>query len=527
MPGPRALDTAFLQFIRARIEAAVVPVMEKIYRYPGVTFGADFRPELKPLEQIVVYYDYQACGISVLAAILKKAPPDDPLRMRAQALFDRILAQADHYRRQIFNSEVAGAGRWTVPLRRLLFHVALAYRTLGTALREDQRNRLRELVEQQIPVVLEHNHQFHPGVKDIHLGVANNHGAIFMQGVYYCGKVFDHPEWSEQAREFAERFYASGHDDGYWEEHTNAEREGGPSMIYTPLTAGCLFDVLEGHVQPREKFVRAGRLFRTFLNDSYEMMPIADERTNTHSRWSCYGLALHALTPEGRTYVRDVLEEMDFAEETPESLAVIHHELELMQTGSGATPENHIDGPRRITLPLGVLRRAPWTAGISALRALNRTRAPNNDYALDHQQMVYLAHAERGVLLSGFKSKRDPGFSTFQIGADAYPVRTGWLTMTADRAEARLNYETFVANLRWELPGGAGGPARLMLAEISGRPVTTTLPITPAGLAALRTTAPFTPVDLPGFSPYTTRNAAETVPAIRFEWRNSLVLEFH
>ena len=81
-------------------------------------------------------------------------------------------------------------------------------------------------------------------------------------------------------QEFAQRFYDSGHPDGYWEEHTNAEREGGPSLLYTRVTASCLFDVLGGRDGSLEKFARAGDFYRSFINHDQAMIPLADERTN-------------------------------------------------------------------------------------------------------------------------------------------------------------------------------------------------------------------------------------------------------
>ena len=160
-----------------------------------------------------------------------------------------------------------------------------------------------------------------------------------MQGVYYCGRIFTHPEWMRVAAEFAKRFYASGHPDGYWEEHTNVAREGGPSILYTPLTAGCLYDVLGGHWRAQPGFLKAGNFFRSFLNADREPMPIADERSNYNEPWSSYGLALHSLTPRGRQFIVESLSDRDFATDSPEELAVIYHELELMRIGPCATPE--------------------------------------------------------------------------------------------------------------------------------------------------------------------------------------------
>jgi hypothetical protein len=513
-PVESELTAEFLAQTQRRIEAAIVPAMEAIYGHGEPVFREDFRPGLKPIEKVVSFYDYAACGLSVLAPLVVAGDS------RAQRLLEILQNNMAHYCRAVHGHEVPGYGRWEVPLRRLLLHVALAYRVLEPRFAAAERRRFQELVEQQVPLAIDHCRQFHPGRRDLHLAGVNNHTAIFMQGIWYCGQAFGRPEWSEQAREFAERFYDSGHPDGYFEEHTNPEREGGPSLVYTPLTAGSLFDVLDGRRQPREKFVRAGALFRQFLNARREMMPLADERTNAHDPWSTYGLALHTLTAPGRAFVRESLEAMDFTGGWPESLAVVHHEVGLMQTGPCTEPEYRTDGASRITLPLGVVRAHGFTAGISALRALNRTLAPRSDYALDQQSMVYLAHRDAGVILSSIKSKRDPGYSTFRIDEDAYTVRTGTLEMGPAWAEAALHYESFRGTMRWDL----GATARLTLRVDTDRPVVTTLPASPS--ATFRCAVPAERVHLPGFSPYTQANAAPTVPALRFEWRRELVIDF-
>lgn len=510
-----ALTPEFLTAARQRIAAAVVPTMERIYGHGEPCFREDYRPGLKRIEKVVSFYDYEACGLSVLAPL---AAAGDP---RAQRLLQILQQNMDHYCREIHGHEIEGHGIWTVPLRRLLLHVALAYRVLEPGLSPAARRRFRDLVEQQVPLAIAHCHQFYPGRKDLHhLAGVNNHTAVFMQGIWHCGQAFGRPDWIEIAREFAERYYASGHPDGYFEEHTNEEREGGPSLVYSPLTAGCLYDVLEGGKRRQEKFVKAGDFFRGFINHNREAIPLADERTNINSVGVSIGLALHSLTPRGRTFIRELLEGMDCADDSPEALALVYREIGLMQTGPVEPPEYRTDGAFRITLPLGVVRKHGFTAGISALRALNRTMAPMDDYALDQQSMVYLAHRDTGVLLTGLKSKHDPEFSTFRIGNDAYTVRTGTLAMGDGWAEATLFYETFTATLRWDL----GVRARLTLRVDTDRPVVTTLPATEA--AQVQASVPAERVQLNGFSPYRQGNAADDVPALRFRWEKELVVEF-
>ncbi len=512
--GIEALTPALLHQVQARIEAAIVPAMARIYGHGGTTPPEGFRPGLKPIERVVSYYDYAACGLSVLAVAAAKGDAE------AARLVRVVQDCLDVYRTHIQGHEVPGTGVWSVPLRRVLLHLALAYRTLAPGMGAAERQRCEELAAQQVPLVIGHCEGFLPGRTDLHLARVNNHTAIFMQGLYYCGQVFGRPEWTAMAVDFAGRYYDSGHEDGYFEEHTNAEREGGPSLVYTPLTAGCLYDVLGGPHRRWPKLVRAGDCFRSLLNEHRQMIPLADERTNSAGAWACYGLALHSMTPRGRAFIAESL--ASFCPETagPEELAVVHHELDLMITGSGAVPEYRSDGGTRLFLPLGILRGHGFTAGLSALRALNRVIAPDSDYALDQQSMVYLAHGQSGVLLTGVKSKRDPGYSTFRVDDDAYTVRTGTLTMGQDWAEARLAYGTFQATARWEL----GAVARLILTVDTDRPVVTTLATGPA--VEVSAPVPCQRIQLAGFSPYSQGNQAESVAALRWTWQRQLTLEF-
>ncbi len=249
-------------------------------------------------------------------------------------------------------------------------------------------------------------------------------------------------------------------------------------------------------------------------------MPIADERTNSATMVPSYGMALHSLSPEGRAFIRKAFAATDWESQTPETLAVAYRELGLMVQGEGADSENSQDGNFRITLPLGVLRRGGFTAGISALRALNHQIRLTNDYALDHQAMVYLAHSQTGVILSGIKSKRNPDFSTFRIGGDAYPVKTGDLKMGTDWAEAQLHYKGFEATIRWDI----GETARLTLRVDTDRTVKTALSI--QARDSLRTEAEYRFEEHQGFSPYNEGNRDATITMLVLEWQKELVLEF-
>lgn len=511
----KPLTHEHISAIQKKIELEIISKMEIYFSSNKPTIPKDFRPQLKQIERVVSYYDYYACGVSVLAQIASKGDK------RALYLMSNLFRNMEYYRTKIYGKVIGGwNGVWHVPLRRLLFHAALAYETLEGKLPAKEINKFKKLLIQQTHVALEHNQLFHPGEKNLHLGFANNHTAIFMQAIFHVGRVLENKEWVNIAREAAHRFLKSGHRDGYWEENTNLSREGGPSLLYTPLTAGCLFDILNGKQKKQKIFFKAGQFYRSFLNGKGQLIPLADERSNHNGKSSIYGLALHSLTSAGRGHIQTMLADLDWGELSPEGLAVLYYELNLIQLGKCTSPEYQREGNFRITLPLGIMRSNGWTAGISALRALNRVRQPNSDYALDQQNMTYLAHEKYGVVLTGFKSKKDLDYSTFCLGFDGYTIDTGSLRMGKNWAEAKLIYARYEAILRWEL----GKVARLILETNDSREITTTLPVSDVKWVQSKT--PFELIKLKGFSPYTEGNLEDLNNAIRFHWNKKLIVEF-
>jgi hypothetical protein len=291
-------------------------------------------------------------------------------------------------------------------------------------------------------------------------------------------------------------------------------------LVYTRLTLGCLYDVLDGKKNSQEKFIKAGDFYRSFINSDYQMIPLVDERTNSENKGINFGLALHSLTSRGRYFIVDNLNSMDFSEDSVEMLAVIYHELSLMQQGNCKLPENKKDGNSRLILPLGIIRKEGFTAGLSALLALNRTLHPKNDYHLDRQDMVYLSHEKAGVILSGYKSKNNPDFSTFRIGDDAYTVKTGELNMGNGWAEGNLYYKTFTAKIRWEI----SDEAKLILSADTDNTITTALPITDEKY--IKSDKKFEVRYLNGFSPYRQNNEEGKIKTVVFEWEKQLIIDF-
>jgi len=318
--------------------------------------------------------------------------------------------------------------------------------------------------------VVEHFGRFRPDLSELcnqTLGTGVNHVAIAAEGVWLAGEVLNRREWQRLAEDFADRLLAYGHRDGYFEENTNDHREGGPSLCYTALTAGALYHLCRWRGDmPVERFEDCGRFSRMMTDAGVCDLLFADERTN-RQMVGAFGLALHSLSEPGRGFLRLLLADRvrPIGTRLLEAMARLDRELDGVELGGGAVPEPWLDGDFRLSLPLGVHRGDGWTLGLSALQSLNREIQPDSDYALDRQALVYASHQDAGVLVAGFKSKRDTRFSTLCAGDDAYPAITGDLTMTSDTMTARVRYESFEATLCWQF---GAEPTLVMTSEHEG-----------------------------------------------------------
>ncbi|MSS73496.1 MAG: hypothetical protein EXS64_18705 [Candidatus Latescibacteria bacterium] len=432
------LHPEFVEKVRARIRAAILPRALDYYTEGGTAY-AQANPLLKKAEMSVNYYDYQACGVSVLGTLASEG------NEQALALVRRIFDNTRFYMDEWRPKE-----GYTTPIRRAQLHLVLCYERIHGMLSPAEASEWRALLIRTAEDMLHHFHGLRertPALDNRGFGTGINHVAIAAEGIYKTGAVLGRPDWQTLAGDFTDRLVAYGHPEGYFEEHTNDAREGGPSLVYTPLTAGCAYLVQKWRGRAdRERFARCGALYRSLVDARFHALAFTDERANPHGLGS-YGIALHALTPEGRGFLRMALDPdhgtVRFDGMSLEGLARMDVELGHVEFGDGAVPEPLREGTFRIAMPLGVTRSGGWTMGLSAMRALNREIAPKSDYALDRQTLLHISHERAGVILSGLKSKHDPLWSTVRIGDDAYPVRTGDLRMEAGRMVAQVFYETF------------------------------------------------------------------------------------
>jgi hypothetical protein len=457
------LTQDFVSDLQSRIEALLLPGAEAYFTPTGTAYTQN-SPDLKRTEMAVNYFDYQPCAVSVLGIMAARG--DRSAEMVARRIFDNAGYYLDEWRSR---------EGFTTSLRRSQLHLVLAYESMKDLVEPDLALRWQSLLLRSAQDMMDHFNHFeekHPALDNRGFGTGINHVAIAAEGIWKTGNAFGQNDLCKRAGGFIDRLVAYGHPDGYFEEHTNDAREGGPSLVYTPLTAGCAYIVQKWRDKADlDRFSKCGALFRNFCDSKLRAMPFTDERANPHGVGP-YGIALHALSSEGRGFLRSALDPDTNPSLTSnghlEYLSRLHFELGESELGEGAIPEPFCPGKFRISLPLGVVRQGNWHAGVSGLQALNRVISPDSDYSLDRQSLVFLSHKTVGTILAGVKSKKNPDWSTLRIGDDAYPVRTGELS---EDFVATVQYENFSATVGWELNDSAW----LRITTDSAEPVTVQL----------------------------------------------------
>jgi len=436
------LDTA-----KKRLQDMVLPIAEKYFAEGGTPFTQN-HPQLKKSEMVSRFFDYQPCCMSVLGALA--AQGEERALIIIRRIFDNARYCLDEWR------EREG---YRVTFRRSQFHMSLCYAQIKDLVDPSEAQAWHELLIRTGEDVFAHFNQFKeksPKLDNRGFGTGINHIALSAEGMYKSGEILGRSDWQEAAAGFFDRLLVYGHPDGYFEEHTNDAREGGPSLLYTPLTAGSAYLTQRWrNAVDVNLFSKYGAFYRKLCNTQLCPLLFADERANPH-HVGPYGLALHSITPEGRGFLRLVLDKINMIDHVGGDIYMQHLsrayvELDNMETGAGTLPEPFPEGHHRLTLPLGVVRKNEWTAGLSALKALNREIAAKSDYALDRQSLICLSHAKAGIILEGAKAKHNPDWSTVRLGDDAYPTQTGELTTQANGANARVIYNTFDIQITWTL----------------------------------------------------------------------------
>jgi hypothetical protein len=309
------------------------------------------------------------------------------------------------------------------------------------------------------------------------IGTGTNHVVLYLTTVYRAGMVLGREDFVELALPIARALAADVHPDGYWEEHGDLDRRGGPTPAYNYLSMGGigLLHAWTGEPVFASAIDRATRFHSSFSYPDGRPCELIDERVRAGHSAAPMIWGLHAMsrTPEGRgAAVRHFEGWLRLASAkvrtSPELMARMCENFLYWESGTiGTAPTDRRDHTASMTLPASVHRHGAWFAGLSCIRAINAEDPSfrDNPVALERQKLFSLWHERVGLVIDGSPSKGQPQNSTFSaatVDAPDYLPCGGATGVDETELVARASYRTFIGEARLSFP--SDGEARITLA---------------------------------------------------------------
>ncbi|GMV79926.1 MAG: hypothetical protein AMXMBFR7_11100 [Planctomycetota bacterium] len=263
------------------------------------------------------------------------------------------------------------------------------------------------------------------------MGTSANHVSLYLTTLYRAGQVLGRPDLSEYALAIARNFAADVHPDGYWEEHGDLLRSGGPTPSYNYLTHCAMSLMYEwtGESVFRAAMERSSAFHGNFCYPDAQFLELIDERVRHGHGGRIWGLFGFSHTPSGRGVARAHFASWrahlaDSRNAAPEALARHCENALYWHNGDYApAPFERTDHRATLTLPAGIFRRGDWCVGLNAMCATNAEDPAyrDNPFALEKQKLFSVWHARAGLILDGSHAKGQPENSTFATAAAYAP----------------------------------------------------------------------------------------------------------
>ena len=276
---------------------------------------------------------------------------------------------------------------------------------------------------------------------------------------YRAGELFDRADWQKAGRDLIHAALAVQHPDGFWPEHH------GPTTLYNLVYVQALgmYHIYSGDESVLPALQAAMRFHETFTYPDGTGVETVDGRVKYRPFITPFGLCSFSLFPEGRRYVRYLLEQKHlerkdlFAHTASSFVDAFHHFQE------GDETPIFLDSPSgtRVHGECGLVsREGPWFAALSAFT----TPVVESRWGMDRQAFFSLWHEDYGLVVGGGNSKADPLWSSFAAGGRFVPDRG---EIIGDGEGVSLHYGEVMCTLRPVLAAdttrlevaAAGGPA--------------------------------------------------------------------
>jgi hypothetical protein len=323
-----------------------------------------------------------------------------------------------------------------------------AYRLLERELAPERRERWRREIETLVVPLAEMTaeRQEFPRYQSPYISTSPNHYALWSSTLYLAGRVFANRAWEQLGARVLSRFAAQEQSpDGYWGEHSDAGPT--PGYDYLTLTGVSLYAEHSGDPAALEALRRSTRFHEGYTFPDGTPVDVVNDRNRYWgvSAWGHFGFSHF---PGGRRYAAFLTGFFREGENALEDLGRLAQNALYFHAGAAAPiPQDEARFAHQMTVPAGIRKEGPWVVALSGLIS---TQAVTNQFYLDRQGCVSVFHEQRGLIVTGANSKRQPELAAFTetIGGQLFhlPI-SSHLKMSEGGDRLALAYHRFFSEL--------------------------------------------------------------------------------
>ena len=239
--------------------------------------------------------------------------------------------------------------------------------------------------------------------------VPNWHGMSLVRG----GQIFERPEWIEIGSRQCLHTAAHQHRDGYWPEGDGPTN--GYNTIY--IHALGLYHAFTGDTSVLKCLEKGCRFNATFIYPDGEPVETIDGRQNYESSSRYYGWPGFCFFAQGRRFI-SLAARAFMSKPCNELYAQVGGFIQHGITGS----EEPTPWQKQDRLVYGgkalIRRKGPWFVSVSGYSPPpnSRTAIGRQRFIMSRSNCLSIWHERINLLIGGGNSKRDPLFSTFDVG---------------------------------------------------------------------------------------------------------------
>ena len=327
-----------------------------------------------------------------------------------------------------------------------------AYRLLESSLGEERRTLWRQAILENLAMVEPKllKYKDYPRYNAPFIVTSPNHYAIYASTLLVAGHVFNKPEWTQTATSVLHRFVREEQaSDGYWGEHSQT----GPTTGYDYITETQIALYWEYSKDPEAlNALRRSTNFHMYFTwpDGTPVETINDRnRYWDVSMWGHFGFSNF---PDGRRYA-EFLTSFFPEDGDIQSLSRIAQNVIYSNEGNTQTiPQDQSVYSHSMNISAGIRKTGPW---VVCLSGLIEPEDIINSFFLDRQGNLSIFHTERGLIITGANSKRQPELATFTETINSQIVHmplSSRLQMDDKADRLALSYNTFFSVLEVTSP---------------------------------------------------------------------------